>query len=79
MIGIHFVDEVPTNYRDWRRTDHRLYGRFAWNLIGEGIMLEPDSREPWFLCEAHRDLDLTWLEEAATRALKKALDPTDGV
>jgi len=36
-------------------------------------MLEPDSREPWFICEAHQELDLAWLEEVATKALRIAL------
>ena len=44
-----------------------LYRDFAWKLIDYGVMLEPDSREPWFLCEAHADVDLGWLEDMATR------------
>jgi glutamate-1-semialdehyde 2,1-aminomutase len=72
MIGIHFSDKVPTNYRDWRVTDSELYARFAWKLIDYGLMLEPDSREPWFLCEAHATMDFGWLEDIATRAIKEA-------
>ena len=72
MFGIHFLDKVPTNYRDWRITDSELYAKFAWKLIDYGIMLEPDSREPWFICEAHHDVDLGWLEEIATRAMREA-------
>ena len=73
MFGVHFTETVPTSYRDWRKTDSRLYREFAWNLIDRGIMLEPDSREPWFICEAHQDLDIGWLEEMATDTLKAAL------
>jgi len=72
MFGIHFLDKVPTNYRDWRITDSELYAKFAWKLIDYGIMLEPDSREPWFICEAHKDVDLACLEETATRAMREA-------
>lgn len=72
MFGIHFSKEQPTNYRDWRVADNSLYEKFAWNLIEEGVMLEPDSREPWFICESHRDIDLDWLEKAATKAIVKA-------
>ena len=72
MFGIHFLDKVPTNYRDWRITDSELYAKFAWKLIDYGIMLEPDSREPWFICEAHQDVDLGWLEDIATRAMREA-------
>lgn len=73
MIGIHFSPTVPQNYRDWRITDSELYARFAWKLIEYGLMLEPDSREPWFICEAHAQMDFGWLEDVATRAMKAAM------
>ena len=73
MFGVHFTETVPTSYRDWRKTDSRLYRTFAWNLIERGVMLEPDSREPWFICEAHQDVDLGWLEEMANDAMRAAL------
>lgn len=74
MFGIHFTSSVPTNYRDWRQTDSKLYESFAWNLIENGLMLEPDSREPWFICESHKDMDLSWLEDIATKSIKRALE-----
>ena len=37
-------------------------------------MLEPDSREPWFICEAHKGIDLDMLKEKALRAMGKALE-----
>lgn len=74
MLGIHFTPDVPQNYRDWRVTNSELYRDFAWKLIDYGVMLEPDSREPWFLCEAHATLDLGWLEDVATRAMREACD-----
>jgi glutamate-1-semialdehyde 2,1-aminomutase len=36
-------------------------------------MLEPDSREPWFICESHKDVDLVWLEEIADRSMAEAI------
>lgn len=72
MFGIHFSPTVPTNYRDWKQTDSKLYEAFAWNLIDVGVMLEPDSREPWFICESHQSMDLGWLEDVATQAMKRA-------
>ena len=74
MLGIHFTPDVPQTYRDWRKTDSRLYNLFAWELIARGVMLEPDSREPWFFCEAHASLDFGWLQEMATQALNSALE-----
>jgi len=73
MFGIHFSASVPTNYRDWRKTNSALYNRFAWGLIDRGFMLEPDSREPWFVCEAHQHMDFGQLEDMATAAIKAAL------
>lgn len=72
MFGIHFSAQVPTNYRDWRKTNSDLYRQFAWELIARGVMLEPDSREPWFICEAHQHMDLGWLEDVATQAMSAA-------
>ena len=76
MFGIHFSASVPTNYRDWRKTNSALYNRFAWGLIDRGFMLEPDSREPWFICESHQHLDFGQLEEMATEAIRAALTQT---
>lgn len=69
MFGVHFTSVVPSTYRDWKKTNSELYRRFAWQLIEHGLMLEPDSREPWFICEAHQHVDLGWLEDIATRSI----------
>lgn len=74
MFGVHFGCAVPQNYRDWKQTDSELYTKFALNLIENGVMLEPDSREPWFICEAHQTLDLNWLEKIAEKSMAKAID-----
>ena len=53
MFGIMFTDTDPSEYRDWANTDHELYDAIAVGMHARGAMPEPDSREPWFLCEAH--------------------------
>jgi glutamate-1-semialdehyde 2,1-aminomutase len=53
MFGIMFTDTAPTEYRDWARSDHDLYDAIAVGMQVRGAMPEPDSREPWFICEAH--------------------------
>ena len=73
MLGIHFTPTVPQTYRDWRKTNSNLYRAFCWQLIDRGVMLEPDSREPWFFCEAHQHMDFAWLEEVATQAMQAAI------
>ncbi len=74
MFGLHFGASVPQNYRDWKKTNSDLYTQFALNLIDKGVMLEPDSREPWFICEAHQTIDFTWLEQVAEQAMAEALE-----
>lgn len=73
MFGVHFGSEVPQNYRDWKQTNSDLYTEFAMNLIANGVMLEPDSREPWFICEAHQNMDLAWLEQVAEKSMSDAI------
>jgi glutamate-1-semialdehyde 2,1-aminomutase len=74
MFGVHFGSEVPQNYRDWKQTNSDLYTQFALNLIDNGLMLEPDSREPWFICEAHQTLDFAWLEQVAEKSMAAAIN-----
>jgi glutamate-1-semialdehyde 2,1-aminomutase len=58
MFGIMFTDKVATEYRDWADTDHDLYDAIAIAMQPRGAMPEPDSREPWFVCEAHARGDI---------------------
>jgi len=53
MFGIMFAEALPTDYRGWADTDHELYDAVAAEMLVRGAMPEPDSREPWFICEAH--------------------------
>jgi glutamate-1-semialdehyde 2,1-aminomutase len=57
MFGIMFRDRLPESYRDWASSDHDLYDAMARALPDYGLLPEPDSREPWFVCEAHAELD----------------------
>ncbi len=57
MFGIMFTETMPTEYRDWANTDHDLYDAIAVGMSERGAMPEPDSREPWFICEAHAEGD----------------------
>ena len=74
MFGIHFTEKMPEKYRDWKRTKHSLYEKFAWNLIDNGILVEPDSREPWFICESHKSIDLVLFEKVCEKAIFSAIN-----
>jgi glutamate-1-semialdehyde 2,1-aminomutase len=58
MFGVMFTDTMPSEYRDWAQTDHELYDAIAVGMQMRGAMPEPDSREPWFVCEAHAQGDI---------------------
>jgi glutamate-1-semialdehyde 2,1-aminomutase len=73
MAGLFFCEQMPTNYRDWVRHDGTLYGALAQHLHDLGILCEPDSREPWFICEAHEDGCLDETVSKFEIALDKAL------
>ena len=58
MFGVMFTERIPSEYRDWAQTDHELYDAIAVGMQSRGAMPEPDSREPWFVCEAHAQGDI---------------------
>jgi glutamate-1-semialdehyde 2,1-aminomutase len=83
LMGLFFSDKVPSNYREWIHSDYDFYDALAPELHELGIIIEPDSREPWFLCESHNveclsetldkferavDITLPKLEEQKSRA-----------
>jgi len=53
LMGLFFAAEPPTDYRGWLVSDYAFYDTLAPELHEQGLLIEPDSREPWFLCEAH--------------------------
>ena len=55
MSGLYFASEPPRTYRDWKSSDYSFYNAMAQYLHDEGVLCEPDSREPWFICAAHDD------------------------
>ena len=66
----------PRNYRDWATSDYTFYEALAPHLHELGVLCEPDSREPWFVCEAHDERclgeTLHSFEEAVDRVVQAA-------
>ncbi len=74
MFGLFFAENPPDNYRDWKTSDYTFYDTMAYFLHDLGLIIEPDSREPWFMCEAH-GLDPTCLTDTL-KAVATAVDLT---
>ena len=80
LMGLFFAEEPPTDYRGWLESDYDFYDALAPHLHDEGILVEPDSREPWFLCEAHTrgclDDTLARFEVAVDRTIEQGTGKT---
>ncbi len=72
MSGLFFNGEAPGDYRAWLESDYEFYDSLAPELHKLGILVEPDSREPWFMCEAH---DMKCLDETLDK-FARAVDIT---
>jgi len=72
MSGLYFAHEPPRNYRDWKSSDYSFYDAMAQVLHDEGVLCEPDSREPWFVSAAHDEACLV----DTLRAFEIAVDTT---
>jgi len=74
MTGLFFSETMPRDYREWATTDYTFYNELAGELIENGILCEPDSREPWFMCAAHDDACLTETLEKFEIALATVIE-----
>lgn len=72
MTGLFFSSEAPKDYRDWTHSDYTFYEALAPNLHDAGVLVEPDSREPWFLSASHDD---ACIAETVTK-FEQAVDVT---
>ena len=72
MSGLFFNQEAPSHYREWLNSDYGFYDALAQQLHELGILVEPDSREPWFLCAAH---DMGCINETLDK-FERAVDIT---
>ncbi len=75
LMGLFFAEKAPGNYREWVHSNYEFYDALATELHEQGILVEPDSREPWFLCESHNvgclDETLDKVEQAVDITLSK--------
>jgi glutamate-1-semialdehyde 2,1-aminomutase len=73
MGGLIFNHTPPDNYRDWFNSDYSFYDTMAPELHDLGVLCEPDSREPLFICEAHAQDDSL---SHTLKAFEQAVDTT---
>jgi glutamate-1-semialdehyde 2,1-aminomutase len=60
MFGILLgVDKEPHDFRDYFKGDRELYENLVMELIRRGVQPDGDAREPWFLCYALSEEDVS--------------------
>jgi glutamate-1-semialdehyde 2,1-aminomutase len=74
MFGISFGDFDPHDWRDLEKCDWELYEHIGMELIENGVMPDPDGREPWFLCSDHTVEDAAETLQKFEDAVKVVLE-----
>src|SRR6201998_1672248 len=78
MSGLYFAASPPRNSRAWKSSDSSFYDAMARVLHDEGVLCEPDSREPWFVSAAHDGSCLTDTLRAFEIAVDRTLEALPG-
>ena len=78
MSGLFFSETPPRDYRDWASSDYTFYEALAPELHDLGVLCEPDSREPWFICEAHDERCLAETLERFETAVDRVVNAARG-
>ncbi len=74
MFMFWFSEKAPTEYREWMEMDHEIYITLSYEMVKRGVMPEPDSREPFFLCASLSDEDIAETASVMQDSLKIALN-----
>ncbi len=77
MSGLYFSATPPRTYRDWKSSDYAFYNALAQHLHDHGVLCEPDSREPWFMCAAHDEACLAETRRGFERAVDATLNEAE--
>lgn len=73
MFSIFLGEGGVREFRDGARHDEDLYERITMTMIEKGVMPCPDAKEPWFVCAAHTDEDVSKALEVFEESLSETL------
>lgn len=71
MFSFAIGDKKPIDSRDWNNTEKSYYLKLIDKCIENGVMPDPDAREPWFLCYSHSEVDIDETLNVMSDAVKK--------
>ena len=78
LFGICFSEEMPRDWRELHECDWDLYEDIAMHMIKNGVLMEPDGFEPYFLCSDHTEQDAADTLQAFEEGLNQALAKRGG-
>jgi glutamate-1-semialdehyde 2,1-aminomutase len=78
MQGFIVADKPIKELRDLKHHDADFYDTLMINLMEYGVWVEPDAREPWFLCYDHSDAIIDETLNKFEDALKQTVSETGG-
>jgi len=70
---VYDMDGEPKEFRDVAGHDEDLYEDICFRMIRKGVMPCPDALEPWFVCAAHTDEDISATLDVFEESLIAAL------
>ena len=74
MFGITFGEKKPKDFHELNDfCDWDMYESVGKQLVENGIFIEPDGYEPWFLCSDHTDQDASETLQKFEDAVKDTL------
>jgi len=73
MLTLFFQPGPVHDYRDAKRSDTALFGRFFWEMLARGVYLPCSQFEAMFLSAAHTADDVDQTAAAAREALRAAI------
>jgi glutamate-1-semialdehyde 2,1-aminomutase len=74
MFSLMFTNHPPREYREWKTTDTWMFEEVAAGLVKRGVITDPDSREPWFMCAALTEEDIAEIANVLEDSVKDALE-----
>ena len=70
LLTAFFTPDEVVDYESAKKSDTRLFGKFFWQVINEGVYWPPSQFEAAFISLAHSDEDIEFTVAAIARAFK---------
>lgn len=73
LLTAFFTPDEVVDYESAKKSDTRLFAKFFWQVVNDGIYWPPSQFEASFISLAHSDADIQFTIEAITRAFPRSV------